>query len=125
LYFFTINACRDTGCGATAGRVGVVVPLGVVAGALLGGGLTEADGVVGVALGEGAGDTASSVLQATAAVIANATTPVHAIRRSMSSSLTSATPEPGERSGNDCRPVVSGRIRAVTPGSGIAVPFGE
>jgi hypothetical protein len=115
LYFFVISACRDTGCGATGG-VGVAAGVGaaVVGAAVVevpdgvevaeGGDVEAADGVVGVeevALGAGAGGAASSVLQATTAVITNATTPAHAIRRSMGSSLPSYRPEPVESSRND------------------------
>jgi RecJ-like exonuclease len=105
LYFFVINACKETGYGA-AGGLGVVVEVGVGAVVAVAGGvdMREADGVVGieeVALGAGAGGAASSVLQATTAVITNATTPAHATRRSMWSSLPSHLPEPVESSRND------------------------
>ena len=119
LYFFVINACRDTGCGAAVGvRLGVVAP-GVVGAAVEGAdGVVgdEADGVAGVeevTLDAGAGGAASSALQATAAVDTNATTPANAIRRSMSSSLPSYPAKAGERSGNDQALTVRDRIRGV------------
>ena len=102
LYFFAINACSDTGCGAT---VGVVGGADGVPGAELADGVGAADdaaGVEEVTLAVDAGGAASSVLQATAAVITNATTPAHAIRRSIPSSLPSYPPNPVESSHNDC-----------------------
>jgi len=97
-------------------------------------GVEVADGVVlgEVALGVDAGDAASSSVQATAAVIASAATPAHAIRRFMSSSLPSDRANPGESSGNDSRLGVSAPIRRVIPRyfsypteCRITAPYGE
>jgi hypothetical protein len=113
LYFFAIKACRDTGCGTVVG-VGAAVEGGGdtggvdgerlpdCVGAMDGVGATDGGaGVVEFALGVDAGGAASSVVQATTAVITNATTPAHAIRRSMSSSLPPGRPQPVESSHND------------------------
>jgi hypothetical protein len=93
LYFFTINACSETGAGCWLGGSVVLVGDGLIGPA--------ADGEEDVALGLGAGGAASSLVQATAAVVTNATTPAHAIRRPMRSSLRSDTKKPVDTSCDD------------------------